>query len=273
VHVYLINLDRAPERLAFVQAQFDALGMTFERIAAVDATKITLADVSDTVRPEGAWMGRAAKQFVTAANGQPMVASPILGRYITVGEVACFQSHIKAISKFIESGAPYACIFEDDVELAPDLATVVDAVATKIDYGIVKLEGLAAYEHDIGRKIVDVGSRSVRFRFKPATGAAGYFMTRAAAVKFLATLHPIREPYDSWLRQYWRHGIPLYEVSPFPAKQAPAFLSAIYDRRDQPKVEYISAARLLLAPIKFWYKTLRVVRRFAFFAVWGRKLI
>ena len=40
--VFLINLDKRPDRLAFVKKQLDEQSISFERFAAVDGSKMTL---------------------------------------------------------------------------------------------------------------------------------------------------------------------------------------------------------------------------------------
>lgn len=249
-----------------MQEQFSTRGIVFERVDAVDASNIPADDILRSVQPEGAWMGSKSDRYVKSEANEVMVPSPILGRYITAGEVACYVSHMKALSEFVDSGLPYTCIFEDDVELDVDFAAVVKELAERVQYGIVKLEGLGLYDINVGRKVATACGRKVLFRFKPSTGAAAYFITRAAAKKLLASLAPIREPYDSWLRQYWRHQIPVYELSPFIARQAAHFGSSISCRSAQPQVRYARHALTMLKPIKFWYKTARVLRRFVFLA-------
>jgi GR25 family glycosyltransferase involved in LPS biosynthesis len=274
VQTYLINLHRETERRAFMESQFKALGISYERIEAVKASDITMSYLLDTVRPDGRWLGQKSGACIKSASGQGMLALPLLGRYITSSEVACYMSHRKAIARFVDSGSSRTCIFEDDVELGDDLVAILEAIAGKTDYAIVKLHGILPYHFDIGQRVMDLSNWSVRFRFKPSTGASAYFITRAAAVTLLASLSPIREPYDNWLRQYWRHGIPVYELSPFAVKQATKFQSTITERdlSVQPSVEFTRIARMMLAPIKFWYKTLRVLRRLAFFIRMGGKL-
>lgn len=43
---YVINLDRSPERLKTISARLSALGMEFTRIAAVDAQRLTPAQLA-----------------------------------------------------------------------------------------------------------------------------------------------------------------------------------------------------------------------------------
>ena len=85
-----LNLDRSADRRAAMQAQLDTLGMGWvRRRPAVDGSAI---------------------------------ASPA-GSAITPAELGCFLSHLEAI----EAGPPdaFGFVFEDDVELSPDLPAFV----------------------------------------------------------------------------------------------------------------------------------------------------
>ena len=42
MRIFLINLDRSPQRLAFMTAQLNALGLRAERLPAVDGKQIDL---------------------------------------------------------------------------------------------------------------------------------------------------------------------------------------------------------------------------------------
>jgi glycosyl transferase family 25 len=196
------------------------------------------------------------------------VFSPLLGRYITAGEIACYLSHAAAISRFVESRADYACIFEDDVQLSPDIVEVICALQQKMGRGIVKLEGIRRYDIDLRWTVESLANWSVLFRFKPTTGAGAYFLTRSAAVAFQKRLFPIKEPFDSWLRAYWRHQIPVYELFPFVASQVAKFDSSILDRDRQPKGRVAKTYRPWMGAVKFWLKTVRVLQRIVFFVKW-----
>ncbi|MHC5652469.1 glycosyltransferase family 25 protein [Stappia sp. ICDLI1TA098] len=67
--IFAINLDRAPERLAQLGARLDAQGLAFERVAAVDARKLSQADIArhvDDVVP-----GAAAGEVLSRADWVP----------------------------------------------------------------------------------------------------------------------------------------------------------------------------------------------------------
>jgi glycosyl transferase family 25 len=152
MQVYLINLDRAKERLALFRRQSVALGFGFERIEAVDASSI-----------------REARGTLRAA------------------EIACFESHRAAWKRLVDSGDRWGAVFEDDVHLSPDIAPfLLDDQWIPAAASIVKLE---TYHHHIivsRKKIPVAGGRKLRELCVGFVGAAGYILSREAAERLLA---------------------------------------------------------------------------------------
>ncbi len=80
--VFVINLDRRPDRWTAVRGQLDRIGIEATRIPAID--KESLA-------------------------GDPALLK------MGAGHVACARSHYKAMQALVDCGAPAALILEDDV--------------------------------------------------------------------------------------------------------------------------------------------------------------
>lgn len=89
--VYLINLECSTKRLAIMQKRIDLLGLSFERVSAVDGSTLSMEDLS----------------IVNAPNWRyPYTLSK--------GEIGCFLSHKKCWTKLLESDEEWALILEDD---------------------------------------------------------------------------------------------------------------------------------------------------------------
>jgi glycosyl transferase family 25 len=101
---YVINLDRAPERLAFMRSQFQRLGHHFERVAAVDAKL----------------MGAAELDAFRDARG-----SDHRGHIWNPPQIGVFLSHIKTWRLIAAGSDPYAAIFEDDVHMSSAMAKLL----------------------------------------------------------------------------------------------------------------------------------------------------
>ena len=90
--VYVINLDRRPDRWAAISENLQRIGVCGERVSAIDAKRL----------------GETA-----------------LSWRIDLGAAACTFSHGKALRRFLESGSPAALVLEDDAELAIDTTALL----------------------------------------------------------------------------------------------------------------------------------------------------
>ena len=123
--IYLINLDRHPERLAHMRKQLN--GVAFERISAVDGS-----------------------------NDPPTTKG--LSRF----ELACLESHKLAWRQFLQGPEGCACFLEDDLHIWPGFAALTgndswmpsDAHSVKLDTYLQKVE--------LGEKRVAIGERRDR---------------------------------------------------------------------------------------------------------------
>ena len=88
LEVYYINLDRSPERRAFMERQFDTIGVAAKRLKAVDGR-----DLDPLGHPHSS---------------------------LSAPERGCLLSHRLAWTSLLESDATFAAVFEDDVRLSRD---------------------------------------------------------------------------------------------------------------------------------------------------------
>jgi len=106
--VYLINIDRAAERLAEIRRQSDEFGFRFERIDGIDGALI----------PRDQWIDVDHDRFRLRH-----------GRTILPGEYGCYRSHLLALHRFLASDDEMAVVIEDDVAL--DIDFLARAMAAK----------------------------------------------------------------------------------------------------------------------------------------------
>jgi glycosyl transferase family 25 len=221
IRAYVINLDRAPDRLAAIESRLQSLPMSYERISAVDAANVTQEMVRAIAAPRLGRLFRAMSGNHRTAESGPALFWPELGRYLVAGEIACYLSHVRALQTFLASDAKQALIFEDDVEIDADVVDVLRVIGRLPQRPrVVKLEGIQA-SHDVHYHVGSVGERDIVMMFKPTTGAAGYYINRAGAAEVVSRALPVREPFDAFLRQYWLHGVEVLETRPFPVRQRP----------------------------------------------------
>jgi len=91
--IFLINLKRRPDRLQFMSAQLEAIGLPFERVEAYDFLENDFGPTTQT---------------------------------LSGAERACAISHRKAWQSFLASGRDRCLILEDDVILSPDLKSFLE---------------------------------------------------------------------------------------------------------------------------------------------------
>lgn len=181
--VFVINLDRRPDRWAAMSAQLDRLGIGATRIPAVDARLLA-----------------AQEDWERVTNGDAPVWT------VDPGAVACAWSHRKALRAFLDTGERAALILEDDAELADDTPSLLESVewwppearVIRLETGIVDpAEWRSLWLWPVSAETPS-GRTVHRFeRFAP--GTAAFLINREAAASVLATLAEPVLPIDHLL--------------------------------------------------------------------------
>ncbi len=159
--VYLINLERSPDRLARMTKRLE--GIAFERIDACD--------------------GRLDPPH----NG------------LSGTEIACISSHMKAWKALLSSDRPYACILEDDAVLSEDFLSIIASDSwLPRGFDVVKID---THFHRclIEKKSSQHESRCLHRLRSTHLGAAAYIISRKGAENMLPFSHPKNQPLDYWL--------------------------------------------------------------------------
>jgi len=103
VQIYCINLDRSKDRLAHMQRLFSALQHDFIRFPAVDGGLFSESDLA-------AYEARAIHK-------------------LTRGEIGCFLSHFAVWQQIAVGEAPFAAVFEDDIQVSRHMAAFLKEMA------------------------------------------------------------------------------------------------------------------------------------------------
>ncbi|MGD0562112.1 MAG: glycosyltransferase family 25 protein [Roseiarcus sp.] len=181
MRVFVINLDRCPERMTRLAGLLGALGVPFERIAAVDGREL------DPIP--------SAKAFN--------------GRYVmTRSELACVLSHRMAWFRFMASADEYCLVLEDDVHLGKDFGAIArgDIGLEAAAFDLIKIE---TRSHKIWVDRFDArtvgGQRRIARLHSAHLGAAAYIISRAGAEKVLPATESGARAVDEIL--FGGHGI------------------------------------------------------------------
>lgn len=177
----LINLDRAPDRLKLIEEQFAAAGLSFERVAAVDAKAVPEAELRRECPPFRFYLANA--------------------RRVRVGEIACLKSHQKCWRQAVASGATRTAVFEDDVLFDADSLKAAFAASEQEDDGgrptvWLLQRGLRPGRPEPGAAWYDL--LTIRGDIGHCWNGCGYIVNPAAARRLLELTTPMRNVNDAW---------------------------------------------------------------------------
>ena len=164
--------------------------------------------------------------------------SPALNRIqyhrpLSLGEIGCYASHLAVWRQFLDSGQGAIAIFEDDIDVDPDLGDVLDALRrSPVDADLIKLIGRPR-EKVLERAPLMPGHALIRYRRVPSL-TGGYVLTRRGAQKLLARRQPFGRPVDVDLRYWWECGLEVLGVHPYPVRGAPSSRWTTIENRDTP---------------------------------------
>jgi len=224
--VYVLNLDRSPERLNDFMRSFDSTGLEIVRVPGVDGSELTL--------PHPDYDERKYRLYH--------------GKQTSMGEIGCYFSHIKALRQFLESDEETALLCEDDVSAKPDLPQVLEEVLTfKKHWDLLRLNCLHVPTHVPVRKLNLEYRLSVPVYWAGGTGA--YLVNRKAAEKIIAFSLPMYLPYDHAFEQNWRMGLTIMMVIPFPIMLNEHRGHSTIAARTVPKAKLPFLQRYLLSPM------------------------
>jgi glycosyl transferase, family 25 len=182
VGTWLINLERATERRAAMQARMARLGIPYRLFKAVDGrAEATLLEQT---------VDRAAYERNT-------------GSQLLPGKVGCYQSHLRVWQELIASEHPVALILEDDVVFHDDFLTSVDAALSVSDHwDAVRFNCIRAKLPVIQGT---VGPYRLNAYVGPFTGNGAYLIKREVAERLLPRLQPMTRPFDHELNRFFVH--------------------------------------------------------------------
>lgn len=196
MRAFIINLDRAPDRWAFVERSFAGTGIEVCRVPGID----------------GKLLPQPCDDYPDALYHR------YHGRPNTPGTTGCFLSHVKALKFFLETGDAHGIIVEDDAQLGPKFEKVMaEAMRYSGEWDILRLTGLS---DGMPMRVADLGDGySLNVSLGRLKGLGVYAVNRKAAERWVETLLPMRVPVDHAMDREWFCGLRAMTVQPFPASQ------------------------------------------------------
>lgn len=201
MHIFVINLERAAERRAYILDHLGKLGLAAEILPAVEGARVPREEL-----PEGTHPG------------------------LSPGEIGCYLSHVRFWQIVVDRGLEHAIVLEDDVRCQPGLIKVVnEAIAAGLPFDALRLSALRPIR---GQHLVTLpGGVEIILPSKNPSGTQGYLVTQAGARRLLERLSVPRRPIDDALDLYWKFGLSIPLISPSMVEEDPGIASTIAGRQ------------------------------------------
>lgn len=198
VKYYIVNLPWANERREFMEEQARSLGLKFEIIPAISGKELTDEDLA-----------------CYDSKKRSLYMPSMMSR----NEIACVISHRTALKTFVESGAKYGIILEDDALLMPNFLDAVQELTQHLHgWEVAKLYTIDGKLYPIKSwtKGVDMPIRVV-FPKKILWGTLAYMYTQDGAKQVYEALEKFWRPSDPQIADILlRNKIPTIGVAPSP---------------------------------------------------------
>ena len=200
----VINLDKSPNRLKSISTQLSRNNLSFERISAIDGSKLKEDRIKEITFPLDHFDSKV--RFTRA---------------LTNGEIGCFLSHRKCWETLVESNKQWALILEDDIQIAP-IARNYLATSAWIppDVRMCQISNLTPFQIgliDGVERPIDNFLSIVKPRYPTPLGTQAYLISRDCAYRALELSTKLVAPVDDFLFSPWFkicHEFELWKTSP-----------------------------------------------------------
>ncbi|WP_342078380.1 glycosyltransferase family 25 protein [Yoonia sp. SS1-5] len=219
--IWLINLDKDQERREKMQAQLDALGLRYQRFAAING------------KEQAETLSKRADAQAYARN----MGSPILP-----GKMGCYASHIAVWEAFLASTYKFALILEDDVVFHDDFLTSLGLALEAEDHWDTLRFNCIRAKLPVRQR--SIGAYQLNAYIGPFTGNATYLLKRDVAERLLPNLWPQTRAFDHELNRFFKHNYRQLGMEPFSSHV------------DDGNVSSITGTQFALVNKFKWYKRL-----------------
>lgn len=220
--IYVISLDRTPERFSFVKKQFDEQGIECERFKAIDGYELDFQN-TETEKFLSAeekkdfrnysWENKPAKYNVVL-HGRSLMQIIVDKTPLSLGEVGVACSHREIWKELIKNKYDKVMVFEDDVVLDEDFRSNLREYISDLpdDWDIAFLGvgrrnnkyGYFVCVGEIFRDIDNVEGHPFVAKIQPTNlvyGLYGYIINRKGAKKLLDLTDTSDYPIDDMVFQ------------------------------------------------------------------------
>lgn len=212
--IFLINLERSPQRLANSVMQFNKHELSFTKINAIDGATLSQAQIN--------------KHYCETLNKKNYHYP------LSRGQIGCYLSHRKAWQAIVDQKLDYALIFEDDFSLTSDIHAAINRINNlEMQWQLIKLCAYKGRKRRIAyQKTLDDGYSLVVHK-KLMSGCCATAISYQGAKQLLAATEKFGRPIDCDLQHIWETGVCGYSLMPFPVIQSTEQESDIHVRSEK----------------------------------------
>ena len=184
--VFVVSLAAQPQRRKCIGAQLDRLSIPYTIIDAIGKQDISAQELPKIYSSEQARI--------------------YIGRTLSLPEIGCYLSHLKAMQAIIDSGAAYGVVIEDDVKIQPEFAEVLLGIeAIPLIWNTIQIGNDVNCDYPLPivfrhKQIYELPCGYRLGALLPETwGTQGYVIRREFCEYFLHKAYPIFCPIDARL--------------------------------------------------------------------------
>lgn len=218
MRIFVISLPTQSERRAFIRDQFERMNLEFSFFDAID------------VRRKQTEYFRAfdVRRFELNTGRNPLTA-----------EIGCYASHLTLWRTCMVLDEPII-ILEDDASLDAMFRTALSFVEQEIStLGFMRLE---TNKKSLGPTVTSGNEFSARYCHSYPFSAMAYALSPSVAETFVEQSHTFHSPVDKFIKDFWVHRQPLYQLSPPVVVESDIGIhTTTIGKREQPKHRRLSS--------------------------------
>lgn len=183
IPVFVISLQRCPERREYTQRKLNGLGIPFQFIEAVDGDLLS---------------GRNFKAETARAYFKSE------SRFLLKGEIGCALSHLGIYRRMLDENIETACVLEDDNDYCPEFKDMLklddlgpsDWDILRLGHWTCRLPFIPREAWTVGRRKLPIKDFTIGRPIELALGSYAYLIRKSAAEVLLRYGYPVRMPAD-----------------------------------------------------------------------------